>query len=88
MNKKFIAVALLGVSLLGLTGCNTVARSFGGTVTLDLPAGQNLDMITWKDDALWYLTSPRAEGEEPETLVFQADTNFGVLEGKVIIQEH
>lgn len=88
MKKKFIAVALLGLSLFGFTGCNSVARNFGGTITVDLPAGRKLMEVTWKEDTLWYLTRPMKEDEEAEQLIFQADSNFGIIEGTVILNEY
>lgn len=71
-----------------LTGCDQgVARSLGGDMTLELEPGQKLEMITWKDDSLWYLTRPIQDGEEPETHTFQQSSEFGVFEGTVTIVE-
>ena len=50
-------------------------------MTLELEPGQKLEMITWKDDSLWYLTRPMQDGEEPETHTFQQSSEFGVFEG-------
>lgn len=86
--KKFLAIGLIMVTIGTLTGCgNTVARSFGGTMTLELEPNQKLEAITWKDEELWYLTRPMREGEEAETWKFQEKTNLGVIEGTVIIKE-
>jgi hypothetical protein len=84
--KKRIAVVLLGLTLL-LTGCNEAARSFGGTMTLKLEKNQKLEMITWKEDSLWYLVRPMRDGESAETYEFKEDTTTGLLEGTVIIVE-
>lgn len=56
-------------------------------MTLELEPGQKLEMITWKDDSLWYLTRPMQDGEEPETHTFQQSSEFGVFEGTVTIIE-
>lgn len=73
---------------MGLTGCdNAVARSMGGTVHLQLEPNQKLMTITWKDSELWYLTRPMKDDEEAEVLTFQEKSEFGVLEGKVVITE-
>lgn len=64
-----------------------VARSLGGDMTLELEPGQKLEMITWKEDSLWYLTRPMRDDEEPETHTFQQSSEFGVFEGTVTIVE-
>lgn len=85
MIKK--AIAILTMTII-LTGCHETTRSFGGSMTLELPKGQKLEEITWKDDAvLWYLTRPMREDEQPETHTFKADTEWGVFEGTVTIIE-
>ena len=82
--KKFI---LFITMMLCLTGCHNTTRSFGGSMTLELPKGQKLEEITWKDADLWYLTRPMREDENAETHTFQESTEFGVLEGTVTIIE-
>lgn len=86
-NKILFTLTALTLTF-GLTGCgNTLARSFGGTITVDLPVGEKLQEATWKDDELWYLTRPMREDEEPETWKFQEKSNYGVIEGTVIFKE-
>lgn len=87
--KKRIIYALLLLCLL-LSGCTeqTITRNLGGTMTLDLKPGQKLEEITWKDDQLWYLTRPMKEDEEPETHTFQESSEWGIIEGTVIIIEY
>lgn len=84
--KKIILVIIL-VAAVALSGCNTVAKTFGGTVSLKLPKGEKLINITWKEDSLWYLTRPMTETDVAETYRFIEDTNFGIVEGEVIIIE-
>ena len=56
MSKKIVAILMVASIL---SGCHETTRSFGGSMTLELPKGQKLEEITWKDDAaLWYLTRP------------------------------
>lgn len=86
--KKLILVLLLVLGIVSLTGCNYVAKNFGGTITIDLEKGQKLTNVSWKDDSLWYLTREMKEGETPDTYTYQQDSNFGVFEGKVIFKEH
>lgn len=70
-----------------LMGCgNSIAKNFGGNVTLKLKPDEKLEEITWKNDSLWYLTRPMRENEEPETHVFKENSDFG-FEGSVTIIE-
>ena len=90
MKKKLLLGALLLGSLIGSTGCNQMlTRSFGGEMTIDLPKDTKLEMITWKDDDnLWYLTRPMTETDIAESYKFQQQSEFGVFEGTVYIQEY
>lgn len=85
---KLKALLLIGI-LAFLPACtqNQRAKKWGGTATVTLPAGQKLVNVTWKTDQIWYLTRPMKEGEKPETLTFQEESSFGLIEGKVIFQE-
>ena len=85
MIKKAIAILTMTIML---TGCHEATRNYDGSMTLELPKGQKLEEITWKDDsALWYLTRPMREDEQPETHTFKADTEWGVFEGTVTVIE-
>lgn len=44
---KKLAVCL--VLIFTLTGCNSVAKNFGGTVTVNLDEGRKLEEVTWKN---------------------------------------
>lgn len=87
--KKYIfaMVLIICVAFASLTGCQSVTRSFGGNMTLELEPGQKLEMITWKDNSLWYLTRPMRDDEKAETHTFQQSSNFGVVEGTVTVIE-
>lgn len=82
--KKFI---LLIAMMICLTGCHETTKHFGGSMTIELPKGQKLEEITWKDTDLWYLTRPMKDNEIAETHTFQQITEFGIFEGTVIIIE-
>ena len=90
MKKKLLLGTLLLGSLIGSTGCNQMAtRNFGGEMTIDLPKDTKLEMITWKDDdSLWYLTRPMTETDIAESYKFQQQSEFGIFEGTVYIQEY
>lgn len=88
MKKKIIGgIVLLAVMVFSLTGCKSIAKSYGGTITIDVPKGQKVIEATWKDSDVWYLTRPMREGEEPEIFILQEDSNLGIIEGKVIFKE-
>ena len=89
LKRIYVGTLLCIILSLGLlTGCDQgVARSLGGDMTLELEPGQKLEMITWKEDSLWYLTRPMRDDEEPETHTFQQSSEFGVFEGTVTIVE-
>ena len=87
MKKKLAVLATIVFVLLGCSGCNMMAKSYGGTTSVDLPTGQKLTEVTWKDNSLWYLTRPMREEEEAETWTFQEQSNSGIMEGKVILKE-
>ena len=55
---------------------------------LNLEPNTKLEVITWKEDSLWVLTRPMKEDEEAETYSYKQHSNFGVIEGEVIIKEH
>lgn len=85
--KRIIALVLLFA--FGAVGCteNQVARNFGGTMTMELPKGEKLINVTWKESQMWYLTRPFQPGEEAAVLTFQEKSDLGMMEGKVIFME-
>lgn len=89
--KKIISLILVVITilsvLLALTGCQGAVRDLGGSMTLNLPKNTKLEMITWKEDSLWYLTRPMKENEEAEVHTFQQSSEFGIFEGTVTIIE-
>lgn len=87
--KKFVLFLAVIVTIMVFSGCTAKerARSFGGTETITLEPGEKLEMITWKEDSLWYLTRPMHEDETAETYEFKQDSAYGVFEGVVKIIE-
>lgn len=85
MRKRVIAVAVL-CSIL-LIGCQAMTREYGGTTTINLEPNEKLEEITWKGDSLWYLTRPMTKDDVAETHIFRESSNFGAIEGKVVIVE-
>lgn len=88
MKKKLLSILLVVVIISTiLVGCQSATRSFGGSMTIELEPNEKLEMITWKEDSLWYLTRPMREDEEAETHVYKQSSEFGVFEGTVTIVE-
>lgn len=88
MRKRIIGgIALLVAMGFSLTGCKSVAKNMGGTISIDVPKGQKVIEATWKDNDVWYLTRPMREDEDPEIFTLQEDSNLGIIEGKVIFKE-
>lgn len=87
--KKRILAALLVVGMMTtmLTGCQGATRSLGGSMTIELEPNTKLELITWKDDSLWYLTRPMTEDDIAETHTYQQSSEWGVFEGTVTIVE-
>lgn len=77
---------MLTILLASCTG-NEMAKQYGGSTELILPAGQKLVTVTWKGDDLWYATRPMKSTDSTEVYKFSESSNFGILEGTVIIKE-
>ena len=94
--KKLIITSILVVVittiLLVLPGCQFWTKKYGGTTTVNLPKGKKLVPYTvqWetRNSSLWYLTEDAEPGYTPKTYEFNETSNMGVLEGKIIFQEH
>ena len=82
-----MVIVMLGCLMFVFTGCQGAVRDFGGSMTLNLPENTKLEMITWKEDSLWYLTRPMTENDIAEVHTFQQSSEFGVFEGTVTIVE-
>lgn len=88
MKKILTTIMILG-TLVTITGCTaqSKAKNFGGTYELKLEKGRKLINVTWKEDELWYLTRSMTDNDKAENYEFKEDSNFGVMEGKVVIKE-
>lgn len=87
--KKFILFMAVIAMIMVFAGCTSkeMARNYGGSETITLDPGEKLEMITWKESSLWYLTRPMREDETAETYTFKQDSNYGIFEGTVTIIE-
>ena len=88
MKTKVLAILIvIIICLCCMTDCQGCTRSFGGSTTLELPPNTKLEVITWKDDSLWYCTRPMRKDEQAEIHTYQQSSEFGVFEGTVTIIE-
>lgn len=88
MKKKILTCALLiGLVAATIGGCQSATRSFGGSITIELEPNTKLELVTWKDNSLWYLTRPMTEDDIAETHTYQQSSEWGVFEGTVTIVE-
>lgn len=86
MKKTILLLSLIGL-LISCTD-NERARNYGGTEKINLPANKELVNVTWKGDKdIWILTRNRKPGETIDTFYFKEKSNYGILEGQVIIFE-
>jgi hypothetical protein len=87
--KKFILIFIVAIVLVSLSSCTEQIRTreLGGQMTIELPKGQELMMVTWKDNDLFYLTRPMSPDYVPVTKTFQESASWGVLESTVYFKE-
>ena len=91
MVKKIMAVAMMLIVMLVMSGCQQDARHYGGSSTIDLPAGKKLVPYTvqWdKNSNIWYLTEDAPADYKPKTYEFKESSNLGVMEGTLTFVEH
>ena len=79
----YILAVIIAVLLCLSCTDTTRAKTWEGTVTIELPKGMKLLEATWKEDNLWYLIASMEDDYIPQEKVFQEKSIFGMLEGKV-----
>lgn len=84
--RKLLLGLVLGIGLVSCTE-NSRVKSFGGHGDINLPKGQKLVNITWKESQIWYLTRPFKKDEDAEIYRFQEESSWGVVEGTYYIHE-
>ena len=86
--KRIILLLIISILCVSLfTGCQGATKSLGGSMEIKLKPNTKLELITWKEDSLWYLTRPMREDDVAETHTYQQQSEFGVFEGTVTIIE-
>lgn len=74
-------ICILIVSMF-MSNFNNVTKNLGGTTEIELQKNEKLINVTWKDDSIWVLTK-----NEDKTYYFKEYSDYGLLEGTVIIKE-
>lgn len=84
--KKLLLIISAVFTLASCTE-NARVKNFGGSGKITLDKGLKLEMITWKDNQLWVLTSDRPDSVAPKSYKFAEKSSFGVMEGVYLIDE-
>lgn len=85
---KKVLLGLLVITTIASCTQNNNARLWGGEETIHLETGERLINVAWKgkyDSDLWILT--KQDTTKPTTYSFKEKSNFGVMNGEVIIIE-
>jgi hypothetical protein len=88
--KKVFFVMIIAIMAIVFSSCTEQgrARSWGGSMTINVDRGYKLVEVTWKDDNnLWYLIEPMEDGYVPKTKIFKESSGFGVMEGVITFHE-
>ena len=89
--RKYLLFSLI-IFIFLLAGCQQNTRQFGGTTTIDIPAGKRLVPYTvqWESSShnIWYLIEDAPANYVPKTYEFKESSNFGAMEGEIIFIEH
>ena len=85
--KKLAIIILLASAFAGCTS-NQMARTYGGSESIDVPQGYKIINATWKESDVWMFLEPMEEDYKPQTKLFIEKSSFGVWEGEIIFVEH
>ena len=86
MKKIIILIITISICLCSCTEQERT-RAYGGEMTIDLPAGQELMSVTWEDNDLFYLTRPMASDYVPVTKTLKENSSFGIIQSTVYFKE-
>lgn len=84
--KKLAIIALVALTFTSCTQ-NEMAKNYGGSMVMELPAGQKLINLTWKNDEIWYLSRQMETIDSAEVYTFQEKSSYGIQEGTITIKE-
>ena len=85
----FVIILIIGCLASCSRSCSdqSMARSWGGTIDVELEPNQKLVNVTWKDNSLWILTKDMVDEDVAENYTFYEKDVTGWLEGSVHINE-
>lgn len=84
--KKLVLIGIISTLLSSCTE-NLNTKMYGGTSKIVLEPSTKLINVTWKDSDIWLLTKPMSPTDSAESYVFQEKSNYGLVEGKLILVE-
>ena len=84
--KKFLFILFIAFMVCSCTKQSRV-RMFGGTVTINVPAGYKVTSATWKESNLFYFMETMEDDYIPQCKKFVESSSFGVLESEIIFNE-
>jgi len=86
--KKLLVLTVI-VAGLFIVSCtdNVRARHFGGNENIQLETGVRVVNVTWKDGDLWILVK-KDETLKPTVYTFSEKSNWGIMQGQIVITEN
>lgn len=87
MRKVLVVVGALSMLAVGAVAQNTWARRWGASDTKTLPPGMTVQLASWKGNNLWILMRERTVGEAPKNWVYKEFSNWGIVEGTLVLVE-
>jgi hypothetical protein len=85
MKKLLLAIGM--IVMFGSCTENNRVKNWGGEGTINLPKGQKLVTVTWKETQIWYLTRAMDSNDVAQTYSFNEESSWGVFEGTYNIIE-
>ena len=87
--KKFFKLMVIVFITIFTSSCteNYIARTYGGTVKVEVEPGYKVTSATWKETDLFYFIEPMEDDYTPKTKKFIESSSLGILESEVIFYE-
>lgn len=84
---KKILGTIATILLLASCTSQSIARNFGGEVTIKIPSGYKVTSATWKDNDIFYFIELMEDDYTPKEKKFVESSSFGVWESEVTFVE-
>jgi len=86
--KKLLVLAVIVAGLFTVSCTENIrARHWGGTENIQLESGNRVVNVTWKEGNVWILTKQDAT-TKPTVYTFAEKSNWGVMQGSIVIVEN